>query len=72
MPMSWDQRRAIETEAAKAAAKAEAEAAEQAAANPPEPEETKPDGYFLNCTPEEFQAELRRRGIHNHGHGLPS
>ncbi|WP_416978667.1 hypothetical protein [Streptomyces sp. T028] len=51
-------------------AEAAARAAEEAAANNPEPEETKPPGYYATCSREEFQAELRRQGITLGGHGL--
>lgn len=43
--------------------------AERAAAEPQE--ETKPPGYYATCSPEEFRAELHRRGIYSHGHALP-
>lgn len=71
MPISWDRYRALETEALASATQAEAEQGQQAPATAPETQaEEKPDGYYANCSPEERQAELRRLGIHTHGHGL--
>lgn len=71
MPLSWDKKRELEQAALDTAAKAETETADQVTADTAESEETRPPGYYATCTPEERQAELRRLGIHNHGHGLP-